>query len=132
MFRHVSLKLKFNQFFFLIMAAYILFDSLWNYLFNNIFCFGKEFINFSYYTGTFLVGAHLFWVPFPKLQTFSEKLWVLSIDYSLYEKTILGVLFICSFAKLQRQKKISVFTNNAVKLQHVLFANKPFLRKMLI
>ena len=56
--------------------------------------------NLSYYTGTFLIGVHWFEVPFPKLQTFSVTLWVLPIDYSLYEKTILGILFICLFAKL--------------------------------
>ena len=45
----------------------------------------------SYYTVTFLVGAHRFGVPFPKLQTFSEIFWALHIDYSQYEKTILGI-----------------------------------------
>ena len=45
----------------------------------------------SYYTATFLVGAHRFGVPFPKLQTFSEIFWALHIDYSQYEKTILGI-----------------------------------------
>ena len=45
----------------------------------------------SYYTATFLVGAHRFGVPFPKLQTFSEIFWVLHIDYSQYEKTITGI-----------------------------------------
>ena len=46
----------------------------------------------SYYTGTFLVGAHWFGVPFPKLKTFSGIFWVLPIDYSLYEKMIPGIL----------------------------------------
>ena len=46
----------------------------------------------SYYTATFLVGAHRIGVPFPKLQTFSEIFWALHIDYSQYEKTILGIL----------------------------------------
>ena len=45
----------------------------------------------SYYTATFLVGAHRFGVPFPKLQTFSEIFWALHIDYSKYEKTVLGI-----------------------------------------
>ena len=45
----------------------------------------------SYYTAIFLVGTHRFGVPFPKLQTFSEIFWVLHIDYSQYEKTILGI-----------------------------------------
>ena len=45
----------------------------------------------SYYTATFLVGAHRIGVPFPKLQTFSEIFWALHIDYSQYKKTILGI-----------------------------------------
>ena len=45
----------------------------------------------SYYTATLFVGAHRFRVPFPKLQTFSEIFWALHIDYSQYEKTILGI-----------------------------------------
>ena len=84
------------------MTAHILFDSLWNSKFSNIFCFEKEFINLSCYTGTFLVGAHWFGVPFPKLQTFSRIFCVLPIDYSLYEKIILGFWYIYLFAKLQR------------------------------
>ena len=50
-----------------------------------------KFISLSYYTATFLVGAHRIGVPFPKLQTFSEIFWALHIDYSQYEKTILGI-----------------------------------------
>ena len=49
-----------------------------------------------YYTATFLVGAHRFGVPFPKLQTFSAIFLALHIDYSQYEKTILGI-FACLF-----------------------------------
>ena len=45
----------------------------------------------SYYTAPFLVGAHRFGVPFPKLQTLSETFWALHIDYSQYEKTILRI-----------------------------------------
>ena len=42
-----------------------------------------------YHTATFLVGAaHIFGVSVPKLQTFSEIIWALHIDYSQYEKTI--------------------------------------------
>ena len=44
-----------------------------------------------YYAATFLVGVHRFGVPFPKLQTFSEIFWALHIDYSQYEKPILGI-----------------------------------------
>ena len=50
-----------------------------------------EFINLSHYTATFLVGAYRFGVPSPKLQTLSEIFWALHIDYSHYEKTILGI-----------------------------------------
>ena len=50
----------------------------------------------SYYTATFLVGAHRFGVPFPKLQTFSKIFWALHVDYSQYEKMILGI-FVCLF-----------------------------------
>ena len=59
--------------------AYISFDSLKNSVFNDIFCFEKEFMNLSYYTGTFLVGAHWFGAASPKLQTFSGIFWVLEI-----------------------------------------------------
>ena len=45
----------------------------------------------SYYAATFLVGAHRFGVPFPKLPTFPEIFWAPYIDYSQYEKTILGI-----------------------------------------
>ena len=45
----------------------------------------------SYYTKTFLVGDHRFRVPFPKLQTFSKIFWAPHIDFSQYEKTILGI-----------------------------------------
>ena len=62
----------------------------------------------SYYTGTFLVGAHWFGVPFPKLQIFSEIFWVLPIDYNL------------------------VFTNSPVEVQDIIFVNEPFLHKMLV
>ena len=40
----------------------------------------------SYYTATFLAGAHRFGVPFLKLPLFSEIFWALHIDYSQYEK----------------------------------------------
>ena len=58
--------------------------------------FLKAVYQLSYYTATFLVGAHRFGDPFPKLQTFSEIFWALLIDYSQYEKTILGN-FVCLF-----------------------------------
>ena len=40
-------------------------------------------------------------------------------------------MFICLFAMLQREMSIVVFTNSAFMQQRVLFANEPFLRKML-
>ena len=86
----------------------------------------------SYYTGTFLVGAHWFGVPFPKLQAFSRILWVLSIEYSLYKKTILGIFVYLFISKVTTIKVNFLFTNSAVKTQHFLFANEPFLRKMLV
>ena len=48
---------------------------------------------------------------------------VAPIDHSLYEKTILEI-FVCLFAELQRQMEIFIFTNSAVKRQHVSFANE--------
>ena len=48
-------------------------------------------MNLPYYTVTFLVGAHRFGVSFPKIQTISKIFWALHIDYSQYEKTILGI-----------------------------------------
>ena len=50
---------------------------------------------------TFLVGSRWFVVPFPKLQTFSGIFWVVSVDYSQSEKTVLGIYL---FSKLQGQK----------------------------
>ena len=57
----------------------------------------------SYDTRIFLVGAHRFGVPFPKLQIFSGIFRDLPIDYSLDEKEILEtfVYLICLFTKLQ-------------------------------
>ena len=43
-----------------------------------------ELINFLYYTWSFLVGAHGFVVPFPKLQTFSGIIWKLVIFVDLF------------------------------------------------
>ena len=57
-----------------------------------------------YYTRTFLVGADWFGIAIPKLQTFSGIFWVLPIDCSLYEKTILRIflyLFICKVATIK-------------------------------
>ena len=83
----------------------------------------------SYYTATFLVGAHRFGVPFPDLQTFSEIFLALHIGYIQLEKTILGI-FVYLFIYEVTTKKVNFrFRNSAVKPQHVLFENEPFLRK---
>ena len=58
----------------------------------------------SYYTETFLVGALRFGGPFPKLQRFSEIFWALHIDYSQYEKTILGVFVYLFIYEVTRAK----------------------------
>ena len=55
---------------------------------------------------TVLVTVHRFGVSFPKLQTFSEILWALHIEYSQYEKTILGI-FVCLFIKEVTTEKVN-------------------------
>ena len=61
----------------------------------------------SYYTAKFLVGVHRFGVPFPKLQTWSEVFWALHIDYSQYEKTILGI-FVYLFISEVTTTKVNI------------------------
>ena len=56
--------------------------------------------------------------------------WVLPIDYSLYDKTILGI-FVYLQSYSDNKSKFS-FTNSAVKAQHVLFVKEPFLHKILV
>ena len=56
------------------------------------------------YAGIFLVVAHWFGVPFPKLKTFSGIFWVLLIDYSLYEKAILGIFVYLFISKVTTTK----------------------------
>ena len=85
----------------------------------------------TYYKGTFLAGAHWFGVLFPKLETFFGIFWVLTINYSLYEKTILGI-FVYLFLFKVTTIKVNFRFNSAFIWQHVLFANKPFFRKMLV
>ena len=90
------------------------------------------FINFSYYTHTFLLGAYWLRFPFPKLQTFSGIFWVLAIDYSLYGKAMLGIfvyLFIC---EVTTTKVNFPFYKQHNKPQYVLFAKELFLCKMLV
>ena len=86
----------------------------------------------SYYTGTFLGGAHWFGVSFPKLQTFCEIFWGLHVDYSLYVKTMLTRIFCLISCKVIMTKLNFVFANSVVKSQNIVFANQPFLRKMLV
>ena len=86
----------------------------------------------SYYTSTFLVGAHRFGVPFPKLQTFSETFWALHIDDGQYEKAILGIFAYLFIYEVTTTKIFFVFRNSAVRLQHVLFEDEPFLPKILV
>ena len=57
---------------------------------------------------------------------------VLPIDYSLYEKTIPGIFVYLFIFKVTTTKVSFRFYKSAVKVQHVLFANEPFLRKTLI
>ena len=63
---------------------------------------------------------------------FSEIFWALHIDYSQYEKTILGIFVYLFIYEVTATKVNFVFRNSAVKPQHVLFENDPFLRKMLV
>ena len=43
-------------------------------------------------------------VPFPKLQTFSRIFWVVSVDYSQYEKTVLGIFVYLFIFEVTRTK----------------------------
>ena len=70
----------------------------------NPFSFEKEFVNLSYYIEIFLVGAHWFGVPVPKLRTFSWIFWVLPIDYSLYEKMKLSIFVYLLICKITSTK----------------------------
>ena len=73
-----------------------------------------------------LVGAHRFGVPFPKLQSFSEIFCALHIDYSQYEKPILGIfvyLFIYVTTAKVNFRFIRIF---------IFEYNKLFLCKMLV
>ena len=51
----------------------------------------KGFYQFVILYSDILSRCHRFEVPFPKLQTFSEILWTLHINYIQYEKAILGI-----------------------------------------
>ena len=73
----------------------------------------------------FLVAAYRFGVPFPKLKIFSVISWTLHVDYSQYEKTILGILVHLFFHEVTITKANLFFKNSAVK-PHVLFENESF------
>ena len=53
-------------------------------------------------------------------------------DYSIYVKTIVGIFVYLLISRVKTRKKKIIFTSSAVKMQHVLFANEPFLRKILV
>ena len=59
----------------------------------------------SYYTVTFLLGAHRFGVPFPKRKTFSEIFWALHIGYNQYKKMILGIFVYLFIYKVAMTKE---------------------------
>ena len=63
----------------------------------------------SYYTGAFLVGAHRFWVPFPKLKTFSEIFWAIPIGYTPYAIMMLGIFVYLFIYKVKMTKVIFRF-----------------------
>ena len=63
-----------------------------------------KFSNLTDYTGTFLVGAYRFGVPFPKLQMFSRIFWVLPIEYCLYERTAVGMFVYLFISKVTGTK----------------------------
>ena len=71
------------------------FKLIWQRLVKVTLTYLKDVVRFSlkskFTQKTFLVGAHRFGVPFPKLQTISEIFWALHIDYNQYKKTILGI-----------------------------------------
>ena len=89
-------------------------------------------INLSYCTMKFLVGAHKFGVPFPKLQTFSEtfRLYILTaVNMKKNSRNFCLFVYLRSY---NDKSNFFVFRNCAVKPQVVLCENEPFLRKMLI
>ena len=70
-------------------------------------------------------------IPFPKLQTFSAIFWVLPSDYSLYEKTILGIVVHLFISKVVTTKVNFPFYKQCSQGATCLFANEPYLRDML-
>ena len=95
-----------------------------------MFCFEKEFISLSY-TATFLVGAHRFGVPFPKLQTFFGIFWVPPINYSLWKNNTKNFALFVYFQSYNNKNKF-LFLLTVQSRCSTSFVNKPFLRKMLV
>ena len=81
-----------------------------------------------------MVGVHSVYLGFHfqnckhLLEYFGFYLLTIVYTKKLYQE----FLFICLFVTLQRQQQTFLFTNSAIKPQHVLFANKSDLRKMLV
>ena len=51
-----------------------------------------------------MLGSHLFGVAFSRLHTFSGIIWVLPINYSLYEKLIRGIIVYLFISKVSTKK----------------------------
>ena len=84
-----------------------------------------------YYTGIFLVGADWFGVSFPKLRRFSGIFWVLPIDYSLYQKMILGIFLYLFFCKFITTKVNFLFYKQYIPAVTRLIFEVSFWRKIL-
>ena len=72
-----------------------------------------------------------FWFHFQNFKHFLEYFGFYLLN-TIYTKNNTRNFCFCLFPKLQQQKKIFVFRNSAVKVQHVLFGNVPFWHKMLV
>ena len=86
----------------------------------------KRSFNFSYLVGTFFVDSDWFGVPFPKLLVLFGIFWVLRIDYSLYEKTILGI-FVYLFISEITVTKVSFCFYKQCSQAATLFICKKFI-----
>ena len=75
----------------------------------------------------------LIWNSISKTGNIFGIFWALPIDYNLYEKN--DARSFCLFVYFQsynNKSKSFIFINCAVKKQHVLYANKEFLHKVLV
>ena len=76
-----------------------------------------------------MLGSHLFGVAFSRLHTFFGIIWVLPINYSLYEKLIRGIIVYLFISKVSKKKvNFRFFINSSFKVQKVLFPKE--LQKM--